>query len=275
MAEKAQAQYNLWRSESDVSKKAVLEKDLFDKLGTLIKRYPRQYGGQRGLFIRAEAYSDKKAWDDSLKDFETLAARFPKSYLAPISLFDAAVCYEEKGDTDSALKLYVSASSSYKESTVAPRALFDSGRLYEAKSEWTNAQKAYGSMEGLYAQSIWTRLAKNRLVELKVQGKSSRGGCRMAEKRAANKILETRYFGLVIGLLVFLLLFALSSGTVLVKSIEQKMLDINFRFKNSFSGTRVQEGVFVIQNNPRISPDILIVGIDDKARAEELTVDVW
>ena len=171
MAEKAQAQYNLWRSESDVSKKAVLEKDLFDKLGTLIKRYPRQYGGQRGLFIRAEAYSDKKAWDDSLKDFETLAARFPKSYLAPISLFDAAVCYEEKGDTDSALKLYVKASSSYKESTVAPRALFNSGRLYEAKSDWTNAQKAYGSMDGLYAQSVWTRLAKNRLVELKVQGK--------------------------------------------------------------------------------------------------------
>ena len=87
----------------------------------------------------------------------------------------------------------------------------------------------------------------------------------MAEKRAATKILETRYFGLIIGLLVFLLLFAISSGTVLVRSIEQKMLDLNFRFKNSISSTRVQEGVSVVQNNPRISPDILIVGIDDKS----------
>jgi adenylate cyclase len=87
----------------------------------------------------------------------------------------------------------------------------------------------------------------------------------MAEKRAANRILETRYFGLVIGLLVFLLLFALSSGTVLVKSIEQKMLDLNFRFKSTVSGSRAQEGVTVLQNNPRISPDILIVGIDDKS----------
>jgi adenylate cyclase len=87
----------------------------------------------------------------------------------------------------------------------------------------------------------------------------------MAEKKAASKFLETRYFGLVIGLLVFLLLFALSSGTVLVKSLEQKMLDLNFRFKNTVSGTRVQEGVSVVQANPRISPDILIVGIDDKA----------
>ena len=87
----------------------------------------------------------------------------------------------------------------------------------------------------------------------------------MAEKKAASKILETRYFGLVIGLLVFLLLFALSAGTVLVRSIEQKMLDLNFRLKNTISSTRVQEGVSVVQANPRISPDILIVGIDDKA----------
>jgi TolA-binding protein len=70
------------------------------------------------------------------------------------------------------LKLYVRAAEDYKDSTVAPRALFDSGRLYEAKSDWANAQKAYQSMDGLYAQSRWTRLAKNRLVELKVQGKT-------------------------------------------------------------------------------------------------------
>jgi len=171
MAENAQKKFDSWQSESDATKKAALEKDLFDQLGALIGRYPRQYGGERGLQIRADANFAKKAWDASLKDYETLAARFPKSYLAPISLFNAAVCCEEKGDADNALKLYVQASDSYKDSTVAPRALFDSGRLYEAKSDWTNAQKAYQSMDGLYAQSMWTRLAKNRLVELKVQGK--------------------------------------------------------------------------------------------------------
>jgi TolA-binding protein len=171
LAESVQAKYDTWRSEADVQKKAALEKDLFDSLGTLINRYPRQYGGQRGLFTRAEAFYAKKAWDEALKDYESLAARFPKSYLAPISLFDAAVCHEEKGDTDTALKLYMRITSSYKDSTVAPRALFDSGRLYEAKSDWANAQKTYESMDGLYAQSMWTRLAKNRIVELKVLGK--------------------------------------------------------------------------------------------------------
>jgi TolA-binding protein len=170
MAERAQTQFDSWQSESDATKKAALEKDLFDQLGTLINRYPRQYGGQRGLFLRGDANFEKKEWDAALKDYQGLAARFPKSYLAAISLFNAAVCYEEKGDTDNALKLYVQVAGTYKDTTAAPRALFDSGRLYEAKSDWVNAQKSYQSMDGLYPQSMWTRLAKNRLVELKVQG---------------------------------------------------------------------------------------------------------
>lgn len=171
MAERLQTQYDSWRQEADTAKKAALEKDLFDQLGTLINRYPRQYGGQRGLFLRAEAWYEKKAWDSAEKDYQALAARFPKSYLAPISLFDAAVCAEEKGDTDIALALYLKASAGYKDSAVAPRAVFDAGRLYEAKSDWANAQKTYQSMDESYAQSMWTRLAKNRLVELKVLGK--------------------------------------------------------------------------------------------------------
>lgn len=171
LAERLQKQFDTWRQESDAAKKAALEKDLFDQLGAVINRYSRQYGGQRGLFLRAEAWYDKKAWDSAQKDYQALAARFPKSYLAPISLFDAAVCAEEKGDTDSALNLYLNASSTYKDSAVAPRALFDAGRLYEAKSDWTNAQKTYQSMDESYSRSMWTRLAKNRLVELKVLGK--------------------------------------------------------------------------------------------------------
>jgi adenylate cyclase len=89
----------------------------------------------------------------------------------------------------------------------------------------------------------------------------------MAVKKTASKILETKYFGLVIGFLVFVILFALSSGTVFIRYAEQKMLDLNFRLKNTITRSRVQEGVSVVQANPRISPDILIVGIDDKSLA--------
>ena len=171
MAEHLQTQFDSWKGETDAAKKAVLEKDLFDQLNALVSRYPRQYGGQRGLFLRAEAWYEKKSWDAAEKDYGALADRFPRSYLAPISMFDAGVCAEERGDTDTALAHYVKVSTDYKDSAVAPRAVFDAGRLYEAKSDWANAQKTYQSMDESYAQSMWTRLAKNRLIELKVLGK--------------------------------------------------------------------------------------------------------
>ncbi len=171
MAERLQTQFDNWSAEADTAKKAALEKDLFTQAGAIISRYPRQYGGERALFIRAEASYTNKDWDAAAKDYQALAAGFPKSYLAPISLFDAGVCLEEKGQTDAALAMYLKASSDYKDSPVAPRALFDAGRVYEAKSDWANAQKTYTSMDETYGQSMWTRLAKNRLVELKVLGK--------------------------------------------------------------------------------------------------------
>ncbi len=87
----------------------------------------------------------------------------------------------------------------------------------------------------------------------------------MAGKKAASKFLETRYFGLVIGLVVFLILLALSSGTVILKGIEQTLLDLNFRLRNGISSSRLQEGVSVVQKNDRISPDIMILGIDDRS----------
>jgi TolA-binding protein len=170
-AEAAQDQHDKWQSESDATKKAALEKDLLDQLGKLIARYPRQYSAQRGLFLRADVNFADKAWDAALQDYESLATRFPKSYLAPISLFNAAVCREEKGDLDGAAKLYVQAAESYKDSTVAPRAIFNAGRVAEAKSSWTEAQQRYESLDSLHAQSAWNTLAKNRLIELKVQGK--------------------------------------------------------------------------------------------------------
>jgi TolA-binding protein len=171
LVEGAQGVYDTWQSETDGAKKAPLEKDLTDRLNRVVSRYPRQYAGQRALFLRADVSYAKKDWDAAAKDYTTLAARFSRSYLAPVSLFNAGVCFEEKGDKDQAQKLYVQVYTSYKDSTVAPRALFDAARLDEAKAAWADAQKKYDELENLYGQSAWTKLAKNRVIELKVQGK--------------------------------------------------------------------------------------------------------
>ncbi len=89
----------------------------------------------------------------------------------------------------------------------------------------------------------------------------------MAEKDRFKKFLETKYFGIVLGIVVFLILFALSFGTIIVRSMELKMLDLDFRMKNAVTANRAQQGVAVVQQSSKVSPDILIVGIDDKSIA--------
>jgi adenylate cyclase len=89
----------------------------------------------------------------------------------------------------------------------------------------------------------------------------------MAGRRGLPKLFETKYFGLVLGLLVFALLVGITYGTTLIRNVEQKTLDFNFRMKNTLTRSRIQEGVALVQQNPNISSDIMIVGIDDKALA--------
>ena len=76
------------------------------------------------------------------------------------------------------------------------------------------------------------------------------------------KFFETRYFGFVIGAIVVVLFLLLRFGTAIPERLELKMLDVHFNLKNIFTQESVQEGVTVVQRNPDISEDILMVGID-------------
>jgi tetratricopeptide (TPR) repeat protein len=171
LVESAQVLFTTWGSEQDAAKKSALEKDLSDQLDGLIARYPRKYGGQRGLFLRAELRFKNKAWDDARKDYEELARRFPASYLSAISLFNAGVSAEEKGDAEAALGLYMRVVEKYPDSGASPRALFDAARLDEQKGAWEDARKKYERLDSDYALSTWTKLGKNRIIALKVEGK--------------------------------------------------------------------------------------------------------
>ena len=75
----AQDLYDKWQAETDATKKAALEKDLLGPArNAVISRYPRQYGGQRGLFIRAELNYAKKAWDAALEGLQDAGRPLPE-----------------------------------------------------------------------------------------------------------------------------------------------------------------------------------------------------
>ncbi len=78
----------------------------------------------------------------------------------------------------------------------------------------------------------------------------------------ARKILETRYFGLIIGIVVIGVFLLLMSFTAIPERLELNLLTVHFRLKNVFQGETIQEGVVLQEQNPGISPDIVIVGVD-------------
>ncbi len=171
LAEEAEDLYGQWLNETDEKKKSELETKLLDKIKLVLREYPHQYGSQRVLFVRANFYFNKKEWKKAASDFTYLADAFPKSYLARISLFNAASCNEELGNTNKAIELYRNLVDKYSDSALVARSLFSIGRIYEGLNKYDEAKKVYNELEDKSPSSNWTKIARNRIIYLKVQGK--------------------------------------------------------------------------------------------------------
>ncbi len=170
-AEQAQELQQQWSAEADATKKQSLEKQLTDLLARILSRYPRQYAAQRALLLRAEMAYRSKDWGQAAENYQALAGRFPRSYLAPLGLLYAGVSYEELGDGKKALASYQRIEERYRDSYLAPRVLFSIGRLLESEGDYAGALKAYNRMEDDHPDSNWTKMARNRIIQLKTEGK--------------------------------------------------------------------------------------------------------
>lgn len=78
------------------------------------------------------------------------------------------------------------------------------------------------------------------------------------------QLFKTRNFGLVIGFLFALFFSLIGFTSTFFSSLESRLLDTYFAFKNMDTSHAVQKGVWKEEPNPDIHPDILILGIDLK-----------
>jgi tetratricopeptide (TPR) repeat protein len=170
LAEEAQSTFQEWQSETAQDKKDTTEKKLSDQLDAILKRYPRQYAAQRAYMIRGELAYEKKEWADAAQSFTTLSRSFPDSYLAPLGLLYAGMSYEQSGETDRALETYTSFTKRFKDDFLMPRVLFSLGRLYEQKQDFKAAADSYNRLQDDFPLSNWTKVARNRIIELQTKG---------------------------------------------------------------------------------------------------------
>ncbi len=91
-------------------------------------------------------------------------------------------------------------------------------------------------------------------------------GVIMSDKiKKRHKVFEPGIFGLILGVFIFSIFAILAQFTDIDNRLELKMLDFHFYLKSTFRRVSTQEGVTQEQRNPKISPDILIIGIDNKS----------
>ncbi|MDR3201511.1 MAG: adenylate/guanylate cyclase domain-containing protein [Spirochaetales bacterium] len=84
----------------------------------------------------------------------------------------------------------------------------------------------------------------------------------MAAKKRRSRLFETRYFGFVIAAGIICVLLLCGRLTRIPDWLEMKVLDMHFGLKDSTDMRQIREGVTRKDQNPDISPDITILGID-------------
>lgn len=126
--------------------------------------------GVRANMLSAEIYYQKKDFENARSAWLAAAQKGKNTYIAPIALFNAASCCEELGNLDDAAAGYKSASE-VKDFYEAAHALFSLGRVQEAKEDFVAAAASYQALVDKSPEDSWAKLAKNRLVSLKISGK--------------------------------------------------------------------------------------------------------
>lgn len=86
-----------------------------------------------------------------------------------------------------------------------------------------------------------------------------------ADKRRLGKnLFKPRNFALLIGLMVFLLIVLVSNGTIILDQMETNVLDWHYKLKSLQVVETENSGITSVYKNMDVSPDILLVGIDNK-----------
>lgn len=126
--------------------------------------------GVRANMLSAEIYYQKKDFENARSAWLAAAQKGKNTYIVPIAFFNAASCSEELGNLDDAAAGYKSASE-VKDFYEAAHALFSLGRVQEAKGDFVAAAASYQALVDKSPEDSWAKLAKNRLVSLKISGK--------------------------------------------------------------------------------------------------------
>ncbi len=126
--------------------------------------------GARANMICAEIAFQQKKYQESADFWKAAAKKAKKSYIAPIAYFNIGVCYEQLNNIDAAAENYKIAADN-KSFVIKNHAKFSYGRVLEAQGKYAEAVSVFTEINDSNPDDSWAKLAKSRIIALKVQGK--------------------------------------------------------------------------------------------------------
>ncbi len=126
--------------------------------------------GARANMICAEIAFQQKKYQESADFWKAAAKKAKKSYIAPIAYFNIGVCYEQLNNIDAAAENYKIAADN-KSFVIKNHAKFSYGRVLEAQGKYAEAVSVFTEINDGNPDDSWAKLAKSRIIALKVQGK--------------------------------------------------------------------------------------------------------
>lgn len=127
--------------------------------------------GVRANMLCADLAFQQEKFEASAEYWTAVVAKSKKSYTAPIANYNLGVCYEQLGKTEDAAAAYKKAADA-EDFTLRAHAAYSYGRALEAKGDYKAAVEAYNELNNRTPDDTWAKLAKTRVLVLKVEGKA-------------------------------------------------------------------------------------------------------
>lgn len=159
-------------STADAASKDGALAELKTAVEAIAAAYPQTYYHQRGEYLLATVAYENKDYSAAEAQFLKTIDVLPMSYLSSVCLFNAAIAAEAAGKNDqAATHLERLAKDFAQTSAEVPRALINLGRLAEEAGEFIKAGASYTRVVDEFPSSDWTKIARDRIIFLKTQGK--------------------------------------------------------------------------------------------------------
>lgn len=142
--------------------KAIDELTVFLKKGGVV--------GVRANLLAAEIAYQKNEKQEAVSYWNAAANADKKAYTAPLAWANMGAAYEDLNQLDDAAASYKKAWEA-KNFVMRAHAAFNYGRVLESQEKYADAKAAYEALNDQLPDDSFAKLAKTRLLQLKIDGK--------------------------------------------------------------------------------------------------------